>query len=259
MLALLLPVPLALLMFDGPRLQRHERVASGAAVLGLAAILVLTKSRGALLAAAFAALVLCLLRWRRSWVVMVLIALLAWFALWQVGFARVSDVLTTGGSLVGFSNRLEMWSRGVYLVRDFPLTGIGMGTFEPLAKARYPFVLLGPNADVPHAHNIFLQVAVDLGIPGLLAWLGLLFLAARNAWRVHLAGVRLAGLRLTGRRQGLGWAAGLGAGLLCSQVALVMHGMVDAAVWGAHSALVVWVLWGICAGAYNRRNTYRRN
>jgi putative inorganic carbon (HCO3(-)) transporter len=242
-LVLALPVPLALLMFDGPRMQWHERLASAVAAIGIAAILVLTKSRGALLGAAVAALALCLLRWRRGWIVIVLASLLAGLALWRIGLPQVAEKLSATGANVGWPGRLEIWSRGIYLVQDFPFTGIGMGTFQQVTNSLYPFFLLGPNADVPHAHNLFLQVAVDLGIPGLVAWLGLLLLVAFSAWRIYLSG----------RRQGLGWEAGLGAGLLSSQLALVVHGMLDAPVWGAHSDVVVWGLWGVCMAAYNLR------
>jgi putative inorganic carbon (HCO3(-)) transporter len=129
------------------------------------------------------------------------------------------------------------------MIQDFPLTGIGMGAFETVANRLYPFFLLGPDADAPHAHNIFLQVAVDLGIPGLAAWLGLLVVAALRSAKVLAAG----------RRAGDSWSAGLGAGLLAAQVALAVHGVVDAAVWGAHSAIAVWALWAIGSVAYNLR------
>jgi hypothetical protein len=45
--------------------------------------------------------------------------------------------------------------------------------------------------------------------------------------------------------------AGLGAGLLCSQIALVVHGLLDATTWGARPALIVWALWGIGMAAVN--------
>ena len=247
-LVLGLPIPLALLMFEGPRIRSVPRLASAAAVAGIAIILVLTKSRGALLAAFVAVMVLSMLRWRRGWIFILVAALLATVALWQIGFEQVGQKLTSTGSIVGFPGRLEIWSRGVFLVRDFPLSGVGMGTFEPVAKRLYPFSFLGPRASVPHAHNIFLQVAVDLGLPGLAAWLGLLAAASLSAWRVYQAG----------KRGESGWALGAGAGLLASQLALVVHGMVDAAVWGAHSAIVVWVVWAVCMASYNLRRAPER-
>ena len=49
----------------------------------------------------------------------------------------------------------------------------------------YPYFLLGPEAQVPHAHNNSLQVAVDLGIPGLVAYLALLASFGLCAWQVY--------------------------------------------------------------------------
>jgi putative inorganic carbon (HCO3(-)) transporter len=173
-------------------------------------------------------------------------ALLAGLTLWRIDFPQMLEKLISTGSTGVVPGRLEMWSRALYMLQDFPFTGIGMGAYQDVANALYPFFLLGPDANAPHAHNLFLQVGVDLGIPGLVAWLGLLLLVAFSAWRVY---------RL-GRRQGIGWVAGIGAGLLCSQIALVIHGMFDAAVWGADSAILVWAIWGICMAAYNLRHTY---
>ncbi len=58
------------------------------------------------------------------------------------------------------------------MLQDFPFTGIGMGTFTQVADRLYPFFLYAPGT-VEHAHNLFLQVGVDLGLPGLIAWLAI--------------------------------------------------------------------------------------
>jgi putative inorganic carbon (HCO3(-)) transporter len=114
-----------------------------------------------------------------------------------------------------------------------------MGTFKQVANALYPFFLAGPDADVPHAHNLALQVAVDLGLPGLIAWLALFGLVIVGAWQVYRHG----------RASGAGTLAGLGAGLLASQVALIVHGLTDAATWGTRPAVVVWAIWGLTMAA----------
>jgi O-antigen ligase len=38
----------------------------------------------------------------------------------------------------------------------------------------YPLFTVPLDSDIAHAHNIFLQTALDLGIPGLVAYLALL-------------------------------------------------------------------------------------
>jgi putative inorganic carbon (HCO3(-)) transporter len=81
---------------------------------------------------------------------------------------------------------------------------------------------------------------VDLGIPGLAAWLATLFVVIAASWKVF---------RL-GKRTDSGWIAGLGAGLLGSQVALVIHGLTDAVSWGmVRPAPLVWGIWGIAIAA----------
>ena len=64
-----------------------------------------------------------------------------------------------------------------------------MGAFRQAANLLYPFFLAGPDADIPHAHNIFLQVGADLGLPGLIAWLALVvLLVCVAAWQVYRRG-----------------------------------------------------------------------
>ena len=43
--------------------------------------------------------------------------------------------------------RLEIWSRAIYMLQDFPFTGIGMGAFRQVANLLYPFFLAGPDAE----------------------------------------------------------------------------------------------------------------
>ena len=113
-----------------------------------------------------------------------------------------------------------------------------MGTFPEVTHALYPNFLL-TIGDVPHAHNLYLQIAVDLGLPGLAAWLIMAFVVTRCSWQVYRSDLRLAGRM-----------AGLGAGLIASQMALFIHGLVDAATWGTRPSVVVWGLWGLALAGW---------
>jgi len=86
------------------------------------------------------------------------------------------------------------------------------------------------------------EVAEELGLPGLVAWLVLLLLVILASWRVYRQGQRV----------GDRWLVGLGAGLLCSQVALVIHGLTDAVTWGTRPAVVVWAVWGVAMATGNQ-------
>ena len=70
---------------------------------------------------------------------------------------------------VGFmGERPEWWQTALELTRKYPLTGIGLGRF------RYEYQTSGPpeQYNVPyHAHNIYLHIAVEHGIPSLLLFL----------------------------------------------------------------------------------------
>lgn len=240
-LVILLPCSLAVLLFGWRHDRWFGRALAGLAALVITAILILTQSRGALTALGATVIAMTLLRWRRGWLLLLASAATGAIVVRSLGVAPVLDALTTSRTLGGIQVRLEVWSRALYMIQDFPFTGVGMGSFGPVADLLYPFFLASPG-QIPHAHNLFLQVAVDLGIPGLIAWLAILMLVITTAWQVYRHG----------RTMGDGWVAGLGAGLLCSQVALAVHGLTDAVTWGmVRPAPIVWGLWGLAVAGWN--------
>jgi O-antigen ligase len=64
------------------------------------------------------------------------------------------------GAQTGVSNRLTIWRETIPIVRDFPLTGTGPGTYQ-----RAMFVYQRSTRDVyfNQAHNHYLQVAAEGG------------------------------------------------------------------------------------------------
>ncbi len=241
-LAFALPCALALPLYAWRSLRPWERALTVTGTVAMLAILVFTKSRGGLMAVAATLVLLAALRWRHGWLAAPLVAVAGGLAAWRIGIGKAVEVLSATKTLGGVDGRLEVWSRALYMIQDFPFTGIGMGTFKQVANAMYPFFLAGPDAEIPHAHNLFLQVGVDLGLPGLIAWLALFLLVGWSAWRVYR----------WGQSAGLPYLAGLGAGLLASQVALAVHGLTDAATWGTRPAVVVWAIWGLAMAAGNQ-------
>jgi putative inorganic carbon (HCO3(-)) transporter len=203
--------------------------------LFLLGVLALTQSRGAYLACAAGLAMLVTLRFPRwGWTLGAAMALglAAWAALDGSSLARLvaGSTGSAEGSLLG---REEIWRRALMMIRDFPLTGVGMGSFGPAADALYPFYSYKSGV-VNHAHNLYLQVAVDLGLPGLAFWLASFLGAVGSAWAVYRRG-RMVGLY------------GLGPALLAAYTGMAVHGMVDAVTWGTRPAMIVWGLWG--AGA----------
>ena len=85
------------------------------------------------------------------------------------------------------AGRLKIWARGVGYMVENPVFGVGLfnfqvaeGTISPLAKRqqRGIGVLWGA------AHNTFVQVGAELGIPGLLLFIGVVATAFRSLRRV---------------------------------------------------------------------------
>ncbi len=76
------------------------------------------------------------------------------------------------------SGRSDLWTIGWRMVQAHPLTGVGSGNF-PVSSIHYlqrPGAIRNANliVDVPHvAHNIYLELLAELGIPGLVAFLGI--------------------------------------------------------------------------------------
>jgi putative inorganic carbon (HCO3(-)) transporter len=136
---------------------------------------------------------------------------------------------TAFGSLRTINFRQELWPVAITALTDFPFSGAGLGTFRHVAIRLYP-LSLPPEFDVGHAHNVFLQVALDVGLPGLIAYLALTLLAVSICWT---AAVRDRALRPIG----LGLLAGLGA--------FHLYGLADALAMGSKPALLIWVLMGI--------------
>ncbi len=212
---------------------------SAAIGVGVAMLVVLlwAGSRGGLLAAGIGLGLLGILHWPRMFRWVIPLLLLAGFVRGiQAGWHPILDALMTSDATVGLPERLEIWSRALDLIADFPLFGAGLGCFEVVVKLMYPLFLV-QRGTVSHAHNLFLQVAVDLGLPGLAAYLVLLGIAFHRA---HVAYRTFAGSR---------WQdlAALAAACLASLAGMCAHGLIDCAVWGNKGAFLPWIVLGLCA------------
>ena len=174
--------------------------------------------------------------WRiAAWAVIVALAILE--------LMIVRNVFTPPGQPVlavrdeeSVNGRFDIWESALKIIGDYPLTGAGMNMFrEKPVRNKYP-VPSFKQPVLPHAHNEFLQIATDLGLPGLalfLTWYGVTFW---NLLRVY----RLGGSIFKAV------AIGLSGGLL----AHIFFGMGDAvAIWDRLAFLQWWLL-ALSSAAY---------
>lgn len=253
------------------------------ATLWTIAILILTQSRGGYIGLALTLPVLILIalppKWRwYSLVILALLAIVLGIALashWEAVRTWVTDsdlAADPALSLNSLEGRLEVWSRAIYGIQDFPFTGMGMNTFRRVVPVLYPLFLISPDTDIGHAHNEFLQAALDLGIPGLIAFIALYiatFWMLGRTWqsaRVNAQSApsdRRAAVSLT--KPGDWFSVmgtspladprlvqvvvlGLGGGLLAHMV----WGLTDAMALGARPAFLFWVVLGLISGLHQQ-------
>jgi putative inorganic carbon (HCO3(-)) transporter len=137
---------------------------------------------------------------------------------------------TALGTFTTLLYRQELWPWALKAAGDFAYTGTGLGSFREVAFRLYP-VQISPSADIGHAHNIFLQTALDVGMPGLVAYVSLLLIAAAGAW----SAAREARLRP------------IALGLLAGLVGLHVYGLADALSLGSKPGILFWYALGLIA------------
>ena len=226
------------------------------------AVFALTQSRGGYLAMVLTlpALLFIALPRRWRWILLGLIlvtGLIIGFALSKADLFAVRDWLIGSGlttasafSLNTLEGRVEIWSRAIYGLQDFSFTGMGMNTFREVVHVIYPLFSVSEGKDIgygyAHAHNEFLQAGLDLGIPGMIAFIALYvgaFWMLIQLWR-SVSGFTSHVPGSLGKAITLGLGGGLTAHLL--------YGLTDAVALGAKPGVLFWMLLGLITGLHNQ-------
>lgn len=157
--------------------QRAQALVAMATLVPLGAVVLFAQSRTTWLALAVVAFVM-LMSLMRSAVVTSAVLVLAVIAVVASGLvpALISDRNTRGpqGSLIPMDTRPHLWARALQYIHEAPITGIGLDAFRIKGREISP-PFAGTNKNDVHVHNVFLQTALDVGLPGLAAYVALLF------------------------------------------------------------------------------------
>ena len=205
-------------------------------------LLIGTQSRGGIFAYGLGAALVVAFFLPPRWRIVLMIALgIGLFGL--ITYFRNSTIqIDLVGDTLGLSGRLEIWSRALLAIADYPLTGVGINGFRQVVNTLYPLFGISEEIDLGHAHNHLFQVALDLGLPGLISYLslwliggGLLWQTARNLARRHA--------------QHHPYYA-MVAGLAGSLVAGWVFGIFDAVALGARPSFIWWLLLGLTASVH---------
>jgi len=204
-------------------------VGLAAGVMGL--LLIFSQSRGGLLGFATALTLMLLVnrRWGR-WVLgigVILIVLALPVIPFESIFSATEDLTANLGSgVLSLKGRPEIWNRALMAIGDFPFTGLGLGTFRRIVHIFYPFFSISASFDIGHAHNFFLQTALDTGLPGLISLLSLYCIAIFQSIRLWKSGLSVNRI----------WAIGM----FGSLAAQIVYGLFDAVAMGAKTNFLFW-------------------
>ncbi|HZQ05101.1 MAG TPA: O-antigen ligase family protein [Anaerolineae bacterium] len=218
-------IPLALALIAAR--VRPWRIVGAFALAPVTIMLLLLQSRGAWLAVLMAIVVYVTLyrRWVLPFVPLVLLA-----GLWlNVTFGEpvpVQAVEREKSEVVTLGDRTQIWSEAMRLSISSPL-GIGVNGFSVFGKPRLGVAPNDYELRGSHAHNLFLEIALDTGWIGLLAFLGFLFIGIRAAWRVYRANPTIS-------------ARALAIGLLAAFTIIIAHGIFDTIFWGFKAEIFLW-------------------
>jgi O-antigen ligase len=224
------------------RWRREGRIGAALVAVILAAGVVLTASRmGVLLLAvvAVAAVVGVGLRFRAqlaggrgramTFAVLAIAAAAAWLAAAGSAPSRIAARFSERAG----EARPEIWSDTLYAIGQYWPWGSGIGTFVPVFLAAERLEAVDPSYP-NRAHNDFLELALEAGLPGIAV---LLVLSALLVWRMA---TRLRHVRSLEDRAQLGFAgAVLGLVAVHSIVDYPLRSMALAAVVGAACGLIL--------------------
>lgn len=257
-MAWLIPLTYGLIALPGR--PRHLQRVSGVAFALLLLALMLGQSRAAIIGVLGALTVMTLLviprgRWRNSALVGIILLTVVQSAVLLNVFPDFSGRAGISIEEAGLSarderttnQRFDIWASAQAMVTDYPLTGVGMSLFRynqvrndyPIPNFDFP---ANPNVTnfqrrlVPHAHNEFVQITTDLGLPGLVVFTAWNVIAAGMLWVVWRKGDHAAQVV----------AVAVGSGL----VAHAVYGLADAIPLWDRFNFIYWLMLGLAAAQY---------
>jgi O-antigen ligase len=210
------------------------RLVAGLAVLVVTAAVLLTSSRGGVVALGLMVLV-WLVRERRLGVMVLLMPPLLATLLLMPGYGQ--RLVTTASSAIAalsgedvneasVSGRLAEMGAAAQAFAEHPGAGLGYGTFQDFYQAQSVRLDLKLRSADRSAHSLYLEAAAEQGLPGLLALIAMIALAFRAAFLARAAALATDDPRLRAMLDGLiAGAIGLFA------AALFLHDAYGQNVW----------------------------
>ncbi|MEG6584022.1 O-antigen ligase family protein [Dendrosporobacter sp. 1207_IL3150] len=140
--------------------------------------------------------------------------------------------------------RMALWESTIAMISDKPLLGIGWGAYW-LVYPQYDFFIQDAKTTIFHAHNMYLNIAAEIGIPGLMVFLAIMYGHIKTALTIFDD---------TNER----WLAGLLLGLVSALIGLAVSGFTDFIMFNIQMSMLFWlfnaliiVVWQQCCRFQN--------
>jgi O-antigen ligase len=217
-----IPIVLALLTSSKRNLGKAFYLAT---LLVLTVCLVMTSSRGGWLGLVLSVVVYAALKEKKLFIVILVIALLSPIFLPSVVGTRVASI----GSIEDSSNafRVSIWIASTRMLRDYWLTGVGLG-LSAFSRVYRDYMIAGTPA--LHAHNLYLQVGIEMGVVGLLLLI----------WICSAAYSRVKGLLKLEKRHSF-----ILAGIIAALAGHLLHGLFDYVWFSPRIVMIFWMYLGM--------------
>jgi len=234
-LVLVIPVTLGALWTTG----KFARKAIYAGLTGaLILCLVLTFSRGAWLGLVLALVVFAILKEPRLFILFMVLALIFPLFMPTVVLDRIASI----GSMEDSSNafRVTIWIAAFRMIKDYWLTGIGLG-LSAFARVYRDYMIAGTPAQ--HAHNLYLEMGIEIGIAGVLAFL----------WMIASGLARALDRIKTNDRYSF-----ILAGVVGALGGHLLHGLFDYVWYSPRIVMAFWLVFGMMAALSSLEKSFER-
>ncbi|MBI5206791.1 MAG: O-antigen ligase family protein [Candidatus Firestonebacteria bacterium] len=190
------------------------------AILIMSIALVFTYTRGAWLGLISGILLISFIKDKR--IILPVIFLIVLIAYINPSF--IERVKTIPDLKMSSNNiRLEIWDKGIKIIKDNPILGVGMGNYSLAAdkNGKYPVH--------DHSHNNYIQQGVNAGIPGLAAFFWMIWCLLNEGYKYIKENIN--------NNISIGCFAGL--------VSFLVSGFVDYSLKNDISITLFWFLMGL--------------
>lgn len=219
---LIMTTPISIALFWETK-KLHKKILFLLTSLLLMGTLVLTFSRGSWLGFAFGIFIFVLLVEKRLLLLLIPLGLGAINFLPPVILNRILSIVNFADSSNNY--RIRIWKITLEIIRDYLPSGVGLG-YIPFKQTFETYIRTMP---AYHSHNTYLEVLAEMGIPGIIVFIMLIFVLYKYSIKTLVKAEDK-------------WTKVISAGILSGLGAVLAHGAVENVLYLPKIIITFWTL-----------------